>query len=63
MVMTDVTRSILKNLNILHSKNMVQFNQTQFLNSWEVFITDLRNDTYIKKTAGICFENVIFGHV
>ena len=48
MVMSDVKRSLLKNLNILKSKNMVQTNQAQFLNFWEVFITDLRNDTYTK---------------
>ena len=45
MVITDVKRSLLKNLNILKSKNIVQNNQLQFLNSWDVFIADLRNDT------------------
>ena len=50
MSIIDVKRSLLKNLNILKSKNMVQDSQTQFLNSWDLFITDLRNDTYIKNS-------------
>ena len=48
--MVDVKRSLLKNLSILKSKNMVQNNHVQFQNRWEVFITDLRNDTHTKNS-------------
>ena len=50
MVIADVKRSLLKNLNILKSRNMVHNNQLHFLNSWDVFIEDLRNDTYTKNS-------------
>ena len=50
MSISDVKRSLLKNLNILKSRNMVQNNQTQFVNLWDLFITDLRNDTYTKNS-------------
>ena len=50
MIITDVKRSLLKNLNILNSKNMVQNNQQHFLNLWEIFIEDLRNDTFTKNS-------------
>ena len=50
MIITDVKRSLLKNLNILKSKSMVQNNQQHFLNLWEIFIEDLRNDTFTKNS-------------
>ena len=50
MSIRDVKRSLLKNLNILKSRNMVQNNQIQFVNLWDLFITDLRNDTYTKNS-------------
>ena len=50
MEMVDVKRSLLKNLSILKSKNMVQNNHVQFQNRWEVFSIDLRNDTHTKNS-------------
>ena len=50
MMMADVKRCLLKNLNILKSRIMSQTNQIQFTDSWEIFITDLRNDIHTKNS-------------
>ena len=48
MVISDVKKCLLKNLNIIKSKDVVLDNHAIFENKWNIFITDLRANIHTR---------------
>ena len=49
-VISDVEKCLLKDLNIIKSKDVVQDNLVIFKNRWSSFITDLRADIHTRNS-------------
>ena len=50
MVISDVKKCLLKNLNVIKSKGVVLDNHAIFENKWNYFITDLMEDIHTRNS-------------
>ena len=56
MVISDVKKCLLKNLNIIKSKDVVLDNHAIYENKWNSFITDLREGIHTRNSWYILYK-------